>query len=265
MSKIEEIRKRLMEQTKKQVQEKFSGDESNLIKAVSSIETIDELSNMIYEQAREWYALYFPELGRAVKEPEIYLRLAYELCKRENFTKGKIIELYKNEKKAEEIERLSKNSLGAEISEETLSEIKVLCLNALNLKEEKKYLANYTDILAKKIMPNISHIAGTMLAARLLAKAGSLKKLAIMPASAMQVLGADKAIFAHLRQGARSPKHGLIFHNPMISEAPRNERGRIARILSSKLAIAAKADYFSKNFIAEGLKKEMSKKLLMLK
>ncbi len=265
MNKAADLRRKLMAKTRKDVQEKFSGDESHLVKAIGLIQTLDEISNIMFEQVREWYALYFPELERKVKDPEAYLRLVYELTEKENFTQKKVGEFYKNEKVAAELETLAKNSVGAKASKETIAEIKLLSLNSLNLKEERKFLSNYAENIAKKIMPNFSVIAGGVLAGKMLAKAGSLKKLSMMPASTIQILGADKAIFAHIKSGAKSPKHGLLFQHPIVSSVPKKLKGKAAKLVAAKLTIAVKADYFSKENISEKLKQDLDKKVSALK
>jgi nucleolar protein 56 len=126
------------------------------------------------------------------------------------------------------------------------------------LKEEfEKYQAD----LAKEIAPNISELAGADLAAKLIAHAGSLEKLAKMPASTVQVIGAEKALFKHLRnRKIAPPKHGLIFQYARIQTAPREIRGKIARALAAKIAIASKADMYTKNFIAPQLKADFEKR-----
>jgi nucleolar protein 56 len=100
----------------------------------------------------------------------------------------------------------------------------------------------------------MSHIAGPELAAKLVAQSGGLQRMAMFPASTIQVLGAEKALFKHLKSGSRPPKHGLIFQHASIGMAPKKVRGKISRCLAAKLTIAAKADAFSHNFIAEKLK-----------
>ena len=108
------------------------------------------------------------------------------------------------------------------------------------------------------LAPNMSEIVGPMITARLLSHAGSLRKLAMLPSSSIQLLGAEKALFRFKKQGGKPPKHGVIFQHPYISKAPFKVRGKHARLLSAKLAIAAKADMFTKRFIAPSLKEELS-------
>ena len=97
---------------------------------------------------------------------------------------------------------------------------------------------------ALSVAPNLTTLAGAMLAARLIAEAGSLDDLAKMSSSTVQLLGAESALFAHLRGQASSPKHGIIFMHPAVRSAPGDDRGRIARALAGKLAIAARIDTY---------------------
>ena len=112
----------------------------------------------------------------------------------------------------------------------------------------------YEAKIANELCPNMSYIAGPELAAKLVAQSGGLKRMATFPSSTIQVLGAEKALFKHLKSGSRPPKHGLIFQHALISMSPRKARGKIARALAAKLTIACKADAISHNFIAEKLK-----------
>jgi nucleolar protein 56 len=101
----------------------------------------------------------------------------------------------------------------------------------------------------------MSEVAGPEIAAKLIAHVGSLKRLAFLPSSTIQVLGAEKALFKHLKnRRIAPPKHGIIFQHAKISNSPKEVRGKIARALANKLALAARADAFSKNFIAKQLK-----------
>jgi nucleolar protein 56 len=262
--KAAELRKKLLAQAGREVKEKLSGDEAHLIKAVGLMQSLDEISNILFEQVSEWYSLYFPELGRKVKEPDTYLKLVYNLSEKENFRGEGIKKYIENDEKAAEIEKLPEKSVGGKAGKEAMAEIKLLALNTLNLREEKKYLAKYSEATAKKVMPNFSHIAGGVLSGKMLAKAGSLKKLALMPSSALQILGADKAIFAHLRSGAKSPKYGLLFQHPLVGSATRKHKGKVAKLVAAKLTVCAKADYLSGRFIAGELKKELDKKVSAL-
>ncbi len=140
------------------------------------------------------------------------------------------------------------------------------------LEDELKSLEKMRDEItkdierrAKKICPNLSELVGPVIAARLIASAGSLKRLAKLPASTIQVLGAEESFFRHLKSGAKCPKHGIIFRVPMVRNAPKNLRGKIARSLAAKIAIAARVDYYGGKFIGEELKEEMEKRVEEIK
>ncbi len=141
----------------------------------------------------------------------------------------------------------------------------VLLANEIeNLENLKKNVQAYVTKTTKELMPNSSYLVGESLSAILLTKAGSLERLAQFPASTIQVLGAEKSLFKHLKKGTKPPKHGVIYNYPLINKAPRELRGKIARLIATKLAIAIKADYSTKRFIAEPLKKQVDEKLGMI-
>ena len=116
--------------------------------------------------------------------------------------------------------------------------------NIESIEKEKTELSEFIGINMQKELPNFSTLAGAVLGARLLAEAGSKRRLAFCPSSTMQLLGAEKALFNHLKRKADCPKHGHIFNHPLLQKLPKIKRGKAARILAGKLSIAAKMDYF---------------------
>jgi len=147
--------------------------------------------------------------------------------------------------------------MGAPLLEGDLAEIQRLAHQVLVLYEYRGKLTEYISGLAEGVAPNVSAIAGSTLAAKLIEKAGGLKRMAMMPSSTLQILGAEKALFRAVKMKAKPPKHGLIFQHPYVNAAPRGLRGLRARHLAAKLSIAARADAFSGNFIADQLKKSL--------
>ena len=123
--------------------------------------------------------------------------------------------------------------------------IGVLADSILDLRSSRGVIESKLSIAVNEIAPNLSSLAGPTLTARLISRAGSLKRLAEMPSSTIQVMGAEKSLFKHLKGKAPSPKHGLIYRHPVVMGSPRRLKGRAARMLSGKLAIAARIDYFS--------------------
>lgn len=132
----------------------------------------------------------------------------------------------------------------------------IMSLRASRQKIEES-LSSSVDTIA----PNLSSLAGPLLAARLISRAGSLQRLSRMPSSTIQLIGAEKSLFKHLKGKAPSPKHGLIYRHPAILNAPKRLRGRLARALSGKLAIAARIDYYSGDIWPE-LKETLDNRIL---
>ncbi len=244
--KIDLLRKRLIHKAKERVAEKFTGRDQHVIKAVGVLGDLDNVFNLLFEQVREWYGMHFPELERMCNENTVYLKLVYHLGDRKNFEYEKICEQYENKLAAKQIEEKAKQSLGSPIEDEDLAEVKLLAANALNLKEERVFLEKYLDKAMKRVCPNLLAIAGPVVGAKLLAKAGSLKRMAFLPGSAIQVLGAEKALFAHLREGTSSPKYGFLFQHPLVRGVAKSKKGKMARTLGAKIALASKKDYFGK-------------------
>lgn len=133
--------------------------------------------------------------------------------------------------------------------------------SVVNLKKEREKLNEHIKRLMKTECPNLNEVAGTLVGARLIALAGSLKRLSEFPASTIQVLGAEKALFAHLSGTATSPKYGAIFAVPQVRNTPKHKRGKVARKLASKISLAAKVDYFKGEFIGDRLIKEFNEEI----
>jgi len=113
------------------------------------------------------------------------------------------------------------------------------------LADERERVREFVEAQAPAVAPNLSMLAGPVLAARLIALAGGLEALAKMPSGTVQVLGAEDALFAHLRGHAPSPKHGVIYTHEYVRGTHPDERGSAARALAGKLSIAARVDHYS--------------------
>ncbi|NPB00343.1 MAG: C/D box methylation guide ribonucleoprotein complex aNOP56 subunit [Crenarchaeota archaeon] len=235
--------------------------------AISAVDDCDKMMNLMASRLREWYGLHFPELEELVRDHRDYVKLLYELGHRSNFTVENIKKVLPNisEERARKIAEAAEKSVGAEMAEFDLDAIRAYAKIFITAMEARKKLAEYIDEAMKEVAPNIRELVGSLLGARLINLAGGLLKLALLPASTIQVLGAEKALFRALRTGGKPPKHGVIFQFPEIFRAPRWQRGKIARALAAKLAIAAKADAFTGNFIAPKLKEELMKRIQEIK
>ena len=159
------------------------------------------------------------------------------------------------------MERISAWSIFPNV-EETLQPFKEL---QEHVDKETNRLQDNLKNLIENITPNTSSLVGPMITAKLIAQAGSIQKLAMMPASSIQLLGAEKALFRFKKEGGKPPKHGIIFQHNYISNAPRNIRGQMSRLLALKISLAMKADVFTKRDISEELKNDFIEKSKQLK
>jgi nucleolar protein 56 len=129
------------------------------------------------------------------------------------------------------------------------------------VKKEMSKLEKQIETDIERVAPNTSKIVGPLIGARLISIAGGMERLASIPASTIQVLGAEKALFRFKKEGGKPPKHGVIFQHPLINKSPRSMRGKIARLLAAKISIAAKADVFTKRDISKALKEDLDKRI----
>jgi nucleolar protein 56 len=236
-----------------------------IAQAIQTLDDLDRTVNLFMGRLREWYGIHFPELDRLIEKHETYARLVMNLGYRDNFSFEALEKEGLPKERIENVANVAEASMGADIAEYDLSEIRALSKNVLELYELRKRMENYVDKTMEEVAPNTRAIAGALLGARLIALAGSLRNLAVKPASTIQVLGAEKALFRSLKTGARPPKHGLIFQHNLLHDAKRWQRGKIARVLAGKLAIAVRADAFGGKFVADGLKADIEKRLKEIK
>ena len=232
-----------------------------IAQGIQTLDDLDRTVNLFIGRLREWYGVYFPELDRLIEKHETYSRLVMNLGDRESYTIEALEKENIPKERAQLVVKAAESSMGADISERDLEQIQDLAKNVLGFYELRKNMDNYVDRTMEEMAPNVRAVAGALLGARLIAIAGSLQTLAMRPASTIQVLGAEKALFRSLKTGARPPKHGLIFQHTLLHDAKRWQRGKIARVIAGKLAIAARADAFGGHFIGDKLKADINKRL----
>ncbi len=229
--------------------------------AIQTLDDLDRTLNLFMGRMREWYGVHFPELDRLVEKHETFARLVLDLGARQNFSVEALEKEDLPKGKAEQISRVAESSMGADIIDSDLMQIQVLSKDVLNLYKLREGMEAYLDKAMDEVAPNTKTIVGSLLGARLIAIAGGLQNLATRPASTMQVLGAEKALFRSIKTGARPPKHGLIFQHTLIHDAKRWQRGKIARAIAGKLAIAVRIDAFNGQFVGDKLKKALDKRI----
>ncbi|HWQ17459.1 MAG TPA: hypothetical protein VNL13_06485 [Sulfolobales archaeon] len=235
------------------------------VQSIRAIDDIDKTINLFAARLREWYSVHFPELDQIVGDHILYAKIVNSIGDRSQASEESLRAIGVSEALARRIASASKKSIGADLSEFDLKPIQTLARIMIELNELRSYLTEYNSHVMKEIAPNVTELVGPLLGARLLSLAGSLEELAKMPASTIQVLGAEKALFRALRTGAKPPKHGVIFQFAEIHRSPRWQRGKIARALATKLAIAARVDFFTGRFIGDKLKKMLFERINEIK
>ncbi|MCW3996249.1 MAG: C/D box methylation guide ribonucleoprotein complex aNOP56 subunit [Candidatus Bathyarchaeota archaeon] len=228
---------------------------------IQTLDSLDQTVNLFMGRIREWYGVHFPELDRLIEKHETYTRLVINLGEKENYTIEALEQENIPKERAQLVVKAAESSMGADIAESDLEQVQALAKGILEFYELRKSMEDYVDRAMEETAPNVRAVAGSLLGARMIALAGSLQNLAMRPASTIQVLGAEKALFRSLKTGARPPKHGLIFQHTLLHDAKRWQRGKIARVIAGKLAIAARADAFGGHYIGDKLKDDINKRV----
>ena len=227
----------------------------HIIQSINTLDEVDKIINGISSRLREWYGLHFPELDNIIDSINGYSQIVIA-GKRSDLSEKVFEDAGFPESKVEMLSLIMKKSRGGDISKENLSIVQSLAKQILELHKVRNNLEEHIETEMNSIAPNLAAILGNSVGARILARAGSLKRLASMPASTIQVLGAEKALFRSLKTGSEPPKHGLLFQHAMVHAAPKWQRGKIARAIAAKAAIASRVDVYG-----EGVNKTLLEKL----
>ncbi len=242
------------------LRELASKPDLQVMQSVQALDEIDKVVNILEARVKEWYGLHFPELERILDSPEAYIKFVNNFERRENITRKKLEEYGFTSEKAKEILSAADRSKGTELRNEDLQKISSLSKEATQLSSVRDSLAKHVEKTMNQFAPNIASVAGETIGARLIVKSGGLQKIARLPASTIQVLGAEKALFRAIRTGARPPKHGILFQHQAVHVAPKWQRGKIARSLAAKIAIASRIDVY-RGTRENGLKEKFEQRL----
>ena len=240
---IEKLREFAIQLSSSKVTEVSQSPDLHIIQAINTLDETDKIINNISSRLREWYGLHFPELDNLIDSINGYSQIVLS-GKRENISRKDFENAGFPESKVEMLSLVREKSRGGNITEKNLAIVQTLAKQILDLFELRKGIEEHIEEQMKVEAPNTSVILGALVGARILARAGSLRRLATMPASTIQVLGAEKALFRSLKTGANPPKHGILFQHAIVHTAPRWQRGKIARAIAAKAAIAARVDVF---------------------
>ncbi len=243
------LREVAMLMAKVELREALGEEDRLLMQAIEALDDVDEGLNLLSERMREWYSLHFPELDAEVEDHGKYASLIRDYRSREGF------------EASEEFGELARRSSGGELGERDISVLSDLAVEIIRIQAFRRSLEGYISSKMEEIAQNLSALAGPLVGAKLISIAGGLEELARMPGSRIQVLGAEKALFRHIKEKGTPPKHGVIFQHPLVKTSPWWQRGKIARSFASKIAIAARVDAFSGKYVGDQLKKDLSRRV----
>uniref|UniRef100_A0A3B6AT05 Nucleolar protein 56 n=1 Tax=Triticum aestivum TaxID=4565 RepID=A0A3B6AT05_WHEAT len=238
-----------------------------VIQAIFLLDTLDKDVNSFSMRVREWYGWHFPELVKIVNDNYLYAKLAKFVVNKSDLSEKDIpalADLIGDEDKAKEIVEAAKASMGQDLSPVDLINVQQFAQRVMNLSEYRKNLYEYLVTKMNDIAPNLTSLIGEMVGARLISHAGSLSNLAKCPASTLQILGAEKALFRALKTRGNTPKYGLIFHSSFIGRASTKNKGRMARYLANKCSIASRIDCYSdmsSSIFGEKLREQVEERL----
>ncbi|XP_030306367.1 nucleolar protein 56 [Calypte anna] len=219
-----------------------------IIQSISLLDQLDKDINTFSMRVREWYGYHFPELIKIVPENFTYCRVAKFIGNRRELSEESLEgleEILMDSAKARAVLEASRSSMGMDVSPLDLINIESFSSRVISLSEYRRGLQEYLRSKMSQVAPSLSALIGEVVGARLISHAGSLTNLAKYPASTVQILGAEKALFRALKTRGNTPKYGLIFHSTFIGRAAAKNKGRISRYLANKCTIASRIDCFS--------------------
>lgn len=234
------------------IHEAYSSEEYALIQAINAYLETNKSYNLVYERLTEWFGIYFPEIR--VGNAKSLADLALLITKPSAPSAEEVKKIINNDSMAKTIHERIGKTIGRKMNAEEKKAVVEFAELSNNILMALTSLEDYIKIASGRLLPNTTYLTDEKIAAELLSKAGSMERLATMPASTVQLLGAEKSLFKHIKFGSKPPKYGVLFKLPVVNTAPREVRGRIARVYATKICIGLKADYYTKNFIGKELK-----------
>ncbi|CAI4230936.1 unnamed protein product [Auanema sp. JU1783] len=215
-----------------------------IVQAVSLLDDLDKELNNYVMRCREWYGWHFPELGKIIQDHMAFAKVIRAIGMRQNAINTDLSEILPEELETR-LKEEAEISMGTDISEIDLIHITGLCDQVIELTQYRTQLFDYLKNRMNALAPNLTCLLGELVGARLISHAGSLVSLAKAPASTVQILGAEKALFRALKSKKDTPKYGLIYHAQIVTQAPAKLKGKMARKLAAKCALATRIDALS--------------------
>lgn len=239
----------------KRVRESFQSWDRLVVQAVSSIEEHDRSMANLYAHCREWYGLHFPELERIIKNERLFSEVIIAWDPRSGEDPPGEPELSGD--RIRKIQRAVDDTSAGGLNQADLEAVREIAKSIVYLDERKTKILEYLTRIMGEQAPSLTRVAEAGIGARLIARAGSIRKLALMPSTSVQTLGAEKALFRHITKGAKPPKHGIIFQHPLVRNSPKQIRGKVSSALASRISLAARADYIKGENMGEELRSSL--------
>ncbi|MFB6143950.1 MAG: hypothetical protein ABEJ98_01440 [Candidatus Nanohaloarchaea archaeon] len=245
----DELRDKAIEETR----EELGGDVDRVKMASKAVKILDRYETSFREQMedfRDWYSLHFPELVEEISDDEHLV---------------KILDRGLERSELDAFESMADDSTGSELREKDLEMLEEVFEDLKQSREITGRLEKYIREVVEDEMPNLGTLLGPLLAARLVSLAGGLEDLAKKPSSTIQVLGAEKALFRYLHGEGTPPKHGILFKHSFVNTLPEDRRGKMARFIANKAAMAARLDFYGDKQRGDELRAECQEKFQELK
>lgn len=224
---------------------KFSPDkiDTMIVQAQCLLDDLDKELNNYLMRAREWYGWHFPELGKIITDNIAFIKTIKLVGTRENMVNTDLSDILPEDVE-EKVKEAAEISMGTEISDDDIFNIQNLCDEILAINDYRVHLSDYLKSRMLAMAPNLTVLVGETIGARLIAHSGSLTNLAKHPASTVQILGAEKALFRALKTKKDTPKYGLIYHAQLVGQASQKNKGKMSRSLAAKASLAIRVDAF---------------------
>merc|ERR1711892_1064710 len=218
---------------------KFSPDkvDTMIVQAISLLDDLDKELNNYTMRVREWYGWHFPEMGKVVTDNLAYAKTIKKMTHRNNCATTDFSDILPEEIE-QQLKEFAEVSMGTAVGEDDMDNILQLANQVIEITDYRAQLFEYLKNRMAAIAPNLTVLVGELVGARLIAHAGSLLNLAKHPASTVQILGAEKALFRALKTKQDTPKYGLIYHASMVGQAAPKNKGKVSRMLAAKAALA---------------------------
>lgn len=232
---------------------KFSSDKVDVmvIQAIKLIEDMDRELNVYAMRTREWYGWHFPEMGKLVGDHVAYSRVVLTAGRRQDFPEADLAECLPEEM-AEAVKAAAEISMGTDINDEDIENVKLLAAQVVQYAEYRAQISNFLENRMRALAPNLTALVGWLVGAKLIAHSGSLKSLSMSPASTIQILGAEKALFRALKTKHNTPKYGILYNSSLVGQAAQKTKGKIARMLAAKTALGLRIDALGPLLSEEG-------------